>query len=367
MLPSVLVLSDYHDLVSVRPEAELFVALARAGFPVTVMTRPASPYRPRLEAAGVRVIEWLPRRKWSGTEVRRLRAELRRGGHRVMVLSDNKALYCGPWAAVGRPVKVVAYRGYDGNVDWYDPTNYLKLLHPRIDAYWANAESVRATIQRNLLFRSKDRVVAIPKGHDVAWYEGTLPLDRAALGIPADAFAVGFVANVRPMKGVPDLLRATAFIRPERGLHLVFAGAGMDTPALAALVAASPMRERIHVLGPRRDAVNLLAACDAYVCSSYQGESLTKSLLEAMCLGVPPVVTDVPGNRGIVVDGQCGRVVPPRDPEALGRALDDLASDRARAKAWGAAARAQIQERWSHAGAVRQMTALVERLAGEPG
>jgi glycosyltransferase involved in cell wall biosynthesis len=330
------------------------------------MTRAASPYLPRLREAGIRVVEWLPRRKWSLAEAQRLRAELVQARHQVMVLCDNSALYCGPWAALGLPVKVVAYRGYDGNVDWYDPTNYLKLLHPRVDAYWANAESVRETIRRNLVPGRRDGVVTISKGHDVAWYEGTVPVERAALGVPADAFLVGFVANVRPMKGVPDLLRATAFVRPERALHLVFAGAGMDAPELQALVAESPMRERVHVLGPRRDALRILAACDGYVCSSFAGESLTKSLLEAMCLGVPPVVTDVPGNRGVVVDGRCGRVVPVRDPEALGRALDDLASDRARARRWGAAAREQIRDRWSHAEAVRRMLALVERLAPAP-
>jgi L-malate glycosyltransferase len=362
---SILVLSDYSSIASTRPEAELFVGLRRAGMAVTVMTKPGAAYVPRLREEGLRVIEWLPERKWDRASVRRIRAELEAAGHDVMFLCSNTAIYSGVWAAVGLPVKVVAYRGFDGNLQWYDPSNYLKLLHPRIDAYWCNAASVRETVRRNLLF-GKDRAATISKGHDVAWYAGVRPADRAALGVPADAFAVCFAANVRPMKGVPDLLRATWSVPPERtDLHLVFAGAGMDDPELRRLAAASPLRDRLHVLGPRRDALEVLAACDGFVLSSRNGESLTKSLMEAMSLGLPPVVTDVPGNRGIVVDGVCGRVVPVGAPAALGRALGELAADRGRARAWGAAAREQIRTRWSHAEALEKMRAFVERLAAD--
>jgi glycosyltransferase involved in cell wall biosynthesis len=362
MNPSVLVISEYGAVVPVRPEAEVFVALARGGFGVTVMTPPGGPYAERLRAAGARVIEWHPERKASPAAIRRIRAELREGRHDVLFLFNNRALANGVWAAMGLPVKVVAYRGYDGNVGWWDPTNYLKLLHPRIDAYWCNADSVRDTIRRNLPF-GRDRAVSIPKGHDVRWYEGTPRADLAALGVPAGAFVVTFAANVRPMKGMPYLLQATHHVPRERNVHLLVAGAGMDDPGLRRLVGASPMRERIHVLGPRGDVASLLAASDGYVLSSVKGESLTKSLMEAMCLGIPPVVTDVPGNRGIVVDRECGRVVPIRDAAALGAAIADLASDRARARAWGAAARERIRTRWSHEATVERVAALVRRLA----
>lgn len=362
MPPSILVLSEYPSIVTCRPEAEVFVDLCRAGFPVTVMTWPESPYVPRLQEAGVRVVPWHPRRKLDRAEIGRLRAELAGGGHAVAFAFNNKALGTAVWAARGLSVKLVAYRGFDGNLGWWDPTNYLKLLHPRVDAYWCNAESVRETIRRNLFF-GKDRAVAISKGHDPAWYDATPQADLRALGVPAGAFAVACVGDVRPSKAVPDLLEATRFLPPELPIHLVLAGPGTDTPGFRALVARSPMADRIHLLGYRKDALQLMAACDGYALPSRWGESLTRSLVEAMCVGVPPVITDLPGNREVVVDGECGRVVPPADPRALAAALADLASDRERARAWGAAARAHIGRRWSHARTVEQVRALVERLA----
>jgi L-malate glycosyltransferase len=363
MPPSVLVLSEYQHVVTCRPEAEVFVDLHRAGVPVTIMTRPGSPYLPRFREQGLRVIPWHPDHKLDRGEIRRVRQELVQGGHRVAFLFNNKAVGTAVWAARGLPVKLVAYRGFDGNLSRWDPTNYLKLLHPRIDAYWCNAESVRETIRRNLFVR-KDRAVAISKGHDPGWYDGTAPADLRALGVPAGAFAVACVGEVRPSKAVPDLLEATRSLPASPDLHLVLAGPGTDAPSFRALVEASPLRERIHCLGYRKDALQLMAACDGYVLPSRWGESLTRSLIEAMCVGVPPVITDLPGNRGVVIDGECGRVVPPRDPRALAAALADLCSDRARARAWGRAAREHIGRSWSHARTVELVRALIERLAG---
>jgi glycosyltransferase involved in cell wall biosynthesis len=117
------------------------------------------------------------------------------------------------------------------------------------------------------------------------------------------------------------------------------------------------------VVGPRPDALEITAACDGFVLSSHN-ESFCKSLVEAMCLGVPTVSTDIPGHHGVVEDGVTGRVVPVRDPEALGLALADLASDRDRARAWGVSGRERIRTRWSHQRSVEGMLGLVGRLAG---
>jgi glycosyltransferase involved in cell wall biosynthesis len=363
--PSILVVSDYHNVHSTRPEAEVFIGLIRRGFRVTVMTRPGSPYAARFEAQGVRVIEWLPRSKWARGEVRRIREELVAGRHDVLFLFENRSLYLGPRAAMGLPVKVVTYRGYDGNVHWYDPSCWLKVLHPRVDAYWCNAEAVRRSLRRNLLW-GRDRAVTILKGHDVAWYDAAAA-DRASLGVPASAFAVATLANFRPMKGTRHLLEAMRHLpATAQDLHLVLVGPQLG-PKLTRVAEESPARERIHLLGERRDPLPVIAACDAFALPSVKGEGFSKALAEAMSLGRPAVVTRIAGNEGIVVDGQSGRVVPPRDPAALAAALADLASDRARARAWGRAARERIATRFGHARTVEEMAAFLERLTGAAG
>jgi glycosyltransferase involved in cell wall biosynthesis len=81
---------------------------------------------------------------------------------------------------------------------------------------------------------------------------------------------------------------------------------------------------RLH--GQRDDVPDFWATCHIAVQPSYS-EGVPKSLLEAAAIGVPMVATDVPGCREVVVEGVTGLLVPPRDPEALAKALARLATE----------------------------------------
>jgi glycosyltransferase involved in cell wall biosynthesis len=363
--PRVLVLGLYDHVLSARPEAEIFLALHRSGIPVDVMTRDGSEYARRFRQAGMTVVDWLPPEGVRLSAIRRIRAELVRGGHRVLFLMNNRAIKNGVWAAIGLPVKVVAYRGVVGNVSALDPTGYLKVLHPRVDRVLCNSDGVRDSVRAGLPGR-REKAITILKNHDLAWYGGVRPLDRASLGVPPDAFAVAGLANIRPMKGLRYLLEATRLLPTPSPIHLVLMGQGLEHPRWRPLLESSPIRRQIHLLGYRADPLPVVAACDALVLPSISGEGMPKAVIEAMALGVPPIMTDLPGPRGLVVDGESGRVVPPRDAAALAAALDDLASDRARARRLGAAARARIGTRFRHEDTARAVRALVDELAAEP-
>jgi glycosyltransferase involved in cell wall biosynthesis len=71
---------------------------------------------------------------------------------------------------------------------------------------------------------------------------------------------------------------------------------------------------------------------------SSRHEGLPIALLEAMALGVPPVVTSVGGNAEVVSDAVDGVLVPPGDPDALASAYVALAQDPATRARLGAAA-----------------------------
>jgi glycosyltransferase involved in cell wall biosynthesis len=354
------VVSDYGHFLSVRPEAEILLGLQRSGVRVDVMTRGGSTYARRFREAGLGLVDFHPPNRLDRPSIRRIREELVRGGHQVLFLFNNAAIRNGVWAAVGLPVKVVAYRGVIGHVHAFDPWSWLKILHPRIDRIVCNAEAVSADVRASLPFR-RDRVLTIAKGHELAWYADVRPVARASIGLPEGAFAAVAVADARRVKGLRYLLEATYRIR--RPVHLVLIGRGMDRPTFQRLAEGSPMGERIHALGFRPDALPVTAACDALVLPSLS-EGHPKVAIEAMCLGRPPVITDLPGPRGLVVDGESGRVVPPRDPAALAAAIDDLAADPGRARRMGEAARERIRTRLRHEDTVRAYRALVEELAG---
>jgi glycosyltransferase involved in cell wall biosynthesis len=76
----------------------------------------------------------------------------------------------------------------------------------------------------------------------------------------------------------------------------------------------------VEMLGKLEDVRPAIAACSIYVLPSYR-EGTPRSVLEAMAMGRAILTTDAPGCRETVVEGENGFLVPPRDAEALYRAM----------------------------------------------
>lgn len=211
-------------------------------------------------------------------------------------------------------------------------------------------------------------MTVIPNGFDLDVFRPD-PAVRAAvdaeLGLPADAFRVGLVARFDPQKDHRTFLAAAARLR-ERvpGAHFVLCGSGVsaDNRALTSIVRAAGFAESVHLLGERADVPRITAALDVATSSSIT-EGFPNAIGEAMAAGVPCVVTDVGDSAEVV--GETGRVVPPRDPQALAAAWLDLhalgASGRARL---GAAARRRIADRFDLGVVARRYESLYRQLAG---
>lgn len=358
----VLVISSYDDAYNaVRPEGELFIGLHRAGVEVTVMTQGHTAYARRFREQGIRVIDYHPPKKYSRESVAFIRKELEEKRYHLLHLFNKKAIINGIAAARRLPVKVVLYRGYVGNIHWYDPTSYLSFLHPRVDAITCAADSTRDFLRRQLLFHP-EKAVTVRKGHDPAWYKDIRPADRAELGLPESAFTICCLANARPMKGVRYLIEATHYLPVDTDIHFLLIGRDMSAPHLKKAMEASPYRERFHLPGYRTDALELLAASDVFVLSSIKGEGTPKAVVEAMNLGIPPIITAIPGNANLVTDKVSGLVVPPRDARAIAAAITHLWSHREALPDMSRMARQHIAERLHIDGAVREMKALYEQL-----
>lgn len=91
-------------------------------------------------------------------------------------------------------------------------------------------------------------------------------------------------------------------------------------------------------------------------------EGLPLSILEAMAAAKPVVASRVPGTDEVVLDGETGILVPPRDPEALALAIRSLLSDPKRASRFGAAGRARVIAEFSTQRMVAAVAAQYEEL-----
>lgn len=342
----ILVVSDYRDALSAKSEAAFFTGIRGMGADVTVMTHPGCPFEEEFREAGVRVIDFHPASKWSRSESGRIRRELIEGGYDLLHLFNSKAICTGLRAAKRLPVKVVLYRGYVGNLNWWNPGDYLKFLHPRVDGILCAAPAGEEHIRRQCLF-VHPMLRAIPKGHDVAWYDGVIPLPRKELNLPENAFLLVTVANARRMKGIRYLIEAMKRLPPERPVHLALVGSGLDSPSIRKRLINHPVRERVHFCGYRTDAWRILKSADALVLPSIYGEAITKAVIEAMAMRVPVILTDIPGNRGLIVHEKSGRVVPRKDPGALAGAIARYASGKDPLSEYAESAQERIRTRFT--------------------
>jgi glycosyltransferase involved in cell wall biosynthesis len=326
------------------PDIALVNGLHDKGIEVDVMIPPESTYVRLFAARGIRVLPCHPARKFSIRSICRIRREIQIRKYHIIHLFNTKAIVNGSFAAIGLRVKVVAYRGAAG-MYWYDPTAWLSHLNPRVDKIICNSQYVQRHMQKQLILRS-NKTIMIHKGMDLQWFERVVPLMRSRLNIPESAILVGCVANVRRVKGVHFLLEATKFINPSAPVHILLIGSGMDSPEYRRIINESPLRNHIHLTGYRKDVYEIIASCDIYIQPSLS-ESLSRSVMEAMSLGVPCIVTDTGGLVELVDNNASGLVVQKANSGAIANAIEKLASNPGLRKEFGRVGKDRMRDIFS--------------------
>ncbi|MBY0364571.1 MAG: glycosyltransferase [Phreatobacter sp.] len=174
------------------------------------------------------------------------------------------------------------------------------------------------------------------------------------------------VARMVRSKGV-DLAVAAVALAREPGLDVTLTLVGSPDPAnpralSAEELAAFARTVGVSHLGRRSDVAQLLGDHHVFILPSRGGEGLPKALLEAAAAGRPAIVTDVPGCRDFVVDGEGGFVVPAEDVDALAGAIARAA--RSDLAAMGAKARAAVERSATVAQVSATVVEVYRQLAG---
>lgn len=215
-----------------------------------------------------------------------------------------------------------------------------RFLHARMDCLLGNSKAVVDDLLSEGASRKKMGLiyngVKIPEiDPEVRRYA------RNSLGVSGDQLALVVVANIIPYKGHMDLIEALRIVRSSmpKSWRLILVGRddGHWNNIEHACIKAS-LVEHVHFFGPRTDVDALLQGADIFVLPSHE-EGFSNALLEAMASACAIIATDVGGNSEALDNGACGLLVPPKDPAALGSAINRLSWDKTRRMSLGAAAR----------------------------
>lgn len=170
------------------------------------------------------------------------------------------------------------------------------------------------------------------------------PCLHRPVGVPnmrdSDGLHVGFLGRIAPEKGLRHLVDAFRLVKDPQA-RLLIAG---DYSSVAGGSVIGDLRQRadgddrIRFLGRLTEAQisDFYASIDVFALTSVAEESFGIVQAEAMICGVPSVAHDLPGMRIPIRLTGFGRLVQPRDPEAIATALVEVGAMSAQTRAAGA-------------------------------
>ncbi|MFB7614162.1 glycosyltransferase [Kitasatospora sp. NPDC056181] len=206
----------------------------------------------------------------------------------------------------------------------------------------------------------------VPNGVDVRHYA---PAERRsariALGLDLDAPLAVCVGRLCRQKGQDVLLAAwPEVLRRVPQARLALVGGGPDGAVLADTVRESAEPSRVRLAGDVPDPRPWLAAADLVVLPS-RWEGMALAPLEAMAMGRPVLLTDVPGARECLPPAERKQaVVPPEDAGALATRMAEALSDPIECERRGVRLRDHAAARHDVRSVVEQVDALYRDLLG---
>jgi len=345
--------------VGERPEAHLFPELAARGVQVKLLCDTTSPYFDPLKESGFPMTHFVMKARIDPAAIRVLWRTLRADSYDILHAFNSRALSNGLIASMGMNIKRIGFCGTMGHLKRWDPSARLAVLSPRADRIVCVSKAVMNYLRG--LGVPDSRLLTIYAGHDPSWF---VPAPRSALrefGIPDNAVVIACTAKARPIKGVPILMQAVRRLAADLPIHVLLIGQNEDSE-ISELLDDPVLRERIHLTGFRMDAPALMGASDLFVMPTLRNEGLSKAVAEAMCLGVPSIISSVGGMVELVEDGKTGMIVSPSDPLALAEAITKYARDPLMRKQHGASARDRLLKSFSFTQMADQTVAMYRSL-----
>lgn len=260
--------------------------------------------------------------------------------------------------------KVMSRRSLNTYQHKYPLIRFLeKILHKRANAILGNSQAILKELEW-------DEGVEPYKLHLI--YNGIEPeafmkapkLKRSDLNLSDQSFVMAIAANLIPYKGHLDLLKACGIFDQnyQKPWDLVCIGEDRGIlKELKAFITGTPLENKVHFLGKRKDLSDILPLMDLGVLASHE-EGFSNAILEYMAAKLAVVATDVGGNGEAVIHGQTGLIVPSHAPQAIADAILDLANHPDKRESYGEAGRLRVLNTFSLKACVQQYIDFYENL-----
>lgn len=148
---------------------------------------------------------------------------------------------------------------------------------------------------------------------------------RKKLNIDDDEIVLLSIGELSKRKNHKVVIEAMGKLQNKK-IHYVIAGKGLLELELMKLAEKLNVSNQLHLLGFRKDIPELLKMANVFVLPSLQ-EGLPVSLMEAMAMKKPVIVSDIRGNADLVISNKGGELFRPNDAEQLSIIIKNIVSD----------------------------------------
>lgn len=300
---------------AVRPEAECYISLAKAGHEVIIMTVPTNTYIDEYKKANLTVIILKNKKKYSWAVTKQIHQYIKKHCIDLVYATESNGIPNAASACIGTKAKMIAYRGTTGGMYKTDPSNYLCTLHPRINGYVCVSNAVKKHVTTKVRGAIKSNVSTIYKGHDINWYSEPA-IELSSLATSPTNFNILCIGSPRPYKGMHFMLDAMKHLTDLNNIKLILVGDNFNCEPFSSQIKATGMSEHIIETGFRNDVPQIAKACDILVLPS-EREGLPRVVLESLAVGTPVITSANEGAMEIIEDKINGYIVPIGDGKAI--------------------------------------------------
>ncbi len=344
--------------------------LANRGHQIRLILEPDSPIAAMAAEKKLPVTLLSMRRSRYPQAIVALRSLLRRHRPEILQLNSSRDSWIGSIAArlvCPRP-KVLRIRHISAPLNRNLTTQWLYRRLIDMVIVTGGELTRRGLIERDGL--AADRVAAFPIGLDVEHFRPAPPDSnlRQELGLSDGQLLVGLISYLRTYKGHEYFIEAAARIAAGRNdVTFIIVGEGPEEGTIRSLIERSGLTSRIRMLGYRSDLLNVFRSLDVFAIPSVEGDTIPQVLMQALAMGLPVVSTTVGSIPDVVLEGETGFVVPPRDAAALADRIQVLLNDRELRRRLGASGRALVERFYSIDRMLDRMEAVYRGLLGVKG
>lgn len=165
------------------------------------------------------------------------------------------------------------------------------------------------------------KIFSIPTGVDLDQFDP----EKIKPSLLGKGLMVGMIGVLRSWKGHRYFLKAVPLILekiPEAQFYIV--GDGPQLSSIKQTIEKLKLQDKVFLLGHREDIAEILVSLDIIVHPSYGHEGVPQTILQALAMRKPVVATQVGSISEVVIEGQTGLLIPPRDAEKIAQGVIEI-------------------------------------------